>query len=210
MDLHNLFLTTLVDSRFSLLGYPFTIILSGYGVAVVISSVVVYWLYIQRLFIREIPPPISVWVLWALLDVIATGAELVNGIFNVQLVTYTIGTTIVCFVLLRRLNTAWDKWWDTITIILVVASVLGWITAGDSHVGLIFSLTGMSISALPLLRAIIRGADEPLDAWIVIAIGSLLNFLDGKVLSSLWLGLLQIVIIVFILASAGKRKVAPS
>ncbi len=206
--LHELLFQTLLQSNIIVGDYSLAMALNGYGILVVLTSIAAYWIMISRLFTRQMPPPISVWGLWLLLDAVATGAELEKGVLNLQLVTYTVGTLVVCICLLWRLNRSWDKWWDSITAAFVLVSIVAWMTATDPAWGLCFALSGMTIASIPLVRAIWNGTDEPADAWILILLGSGVNLLDGKILSSLWLGGLQLVIVVLILCRKHKRVAA--
>lgn len=203
--LHDFLLATVVSGQFSLFGHLLTVKLSGYGIAIVLSSIALYTLYVRRIRTRAVPPPIATWGLWLLLDVVATGAEFGRGICNVQLVTYTIGTGVICAVLLWRRNTAWDRLWDNLTTAFVVLSIVAWLLASPT-LGLIISLVGMTVATLPLLRAITDGADEPTNAWFVAVLGSVLGYLDGNALSGIWLGLLQALILCLVLVFTHRRK----
>jgi hypothetical protein len=203
--LNDLLVQEVVGGSYSFFGHSLMISLTGYGIAVVVSSTVLYVLYLWRLSARALPPPISTWTLWLLLDIAATYAEFSKGVFNIQLVMYTIGTAVVCVALLPRLNKAWDAWWDSITALFVLASIAALLLTTNPLHGLIVSLTGMSVATLPLLRAVAKGADEPVDAWVVCAIGSIFTYLDGHVLSSIWLGSTQLLIIGCILHYQRER-----
>jgi hypothetical protein len=184
------------------------VVLNGYAIAVVATSVGVYWLYVARLANRITPPPIVTWGLWCVLDVIATGAEFARGVFNTQLVTYTIGTVVVCAFLLARRNLAWNKVWDTATAFAVAASAVVWAATDDPFLGLVLSLTGMTIASIPLILATMNGADEPWDAWALIFLGSVFTYLEGHHFSATWVGSLQLIVLGTILY--GKTRVAAS
>lgn len=190
---------TIFSNSIMLFGKPLSITLSGYGLLVILTSIALYGIYVAGIRQRKDPPPIAAWGLWLVLDVVATGAEIARGVFNIQLLCYTVGTLVVCAALLRHPNKSWDKLWDTATAAIVGLSIVAWMATGEGLAGLIFSLLGMTIAAGPLVRAILKGADEPLLPWVLVAMGSFFNLLDGHVLSSVWLGVLQFAIIMLIM-----------
>ncbi len=204
--IHDQLLATLWSVQCSFFNHLFTMQLSGYGVAVIVSAIILYALYIRRIFTRDIPPPISTWGLWLLLDIVAMCADLARGIFNIQLVTYTIGTFIVCMILLKRRNITWDKRWDNITTAFVVLSIALWFFMDNATLGLLVSLMGMTVATFPLFRAIMNGGDEPGDAWAVAVIGSALSYLNGNILSGAWLGIVQAVILCLILTTSSRKN----
>lgn len=177
---------------------------SAYGVLIILTSLWVYPVYIKRIFERDIPPPISAWSLWLLLDVVAVSAEFKAGNFNVQLIVYTLGTIAVCISLLRRSNLSWDKVWDNITALSVLAAIFLWKYTNDPMYGLVLSLVGMTIAAIPMVISIINGAKEAVDIWMVIFIGSVISYFDGNKISGVWIALLQISIVFLIISQ--KRK----
>ena len=81
--------TALYQGDFSFFNKALEAKVTGYGTIIILTSLVVYILYIKRIFERDIPPPISAWSLWLLLDVISVSAEFDAGNFNVQLIVYT-------------------------------------------------------------------------------------------------------------------------
>lgn len=209
MNLHQWLLHYLIDTSILLFDHKLAIQISGYGVLIIASSVVVYTLYIKRIFERTIPPPISIWVLWTLLDIVAIFAEFSRGVFNIQLFCYTIGSAVVCGALFFRPNLSWDKFWDTATTGLVLLSAIVFVMVDDKFWALIAALTGMSIASIPLVLVLLDETKEPWkepwDAWFVILIGSVFTYLDGQLISGIWLGTLQIIILVMILSWHLKR-----
>jgi len=214
MSIHAFLLSYLVDGRFILFGHPFSLTLSGYGVAVLITCVVLNWIYLKRLFVREVPPPISVFALWFLLDAIAASSELMHGVCNVQLIGYTLGAGLTCIILLRHLNLSWDKWWDTITATLVVFSMAVWLLTNNPVLGFSASMFAMFVSSIPMWISITRGSDEPASAWVVCFIGSAFNFLDGamltKMIASGMFMAMQMTTVILILVYARKRTALAS
>ena len=210
MNFHVQLTQDVINSAIFIYGYELIVRISGYGFLITLSSVIVYWLYIKRIFVRKIPPSITTWGLWFLLDVVATAATFRQGEFNVQLITYTLGTALVCLALIMHKNLLWDKLWDTVTVAIVILSVIVYVLVDNSLWALVVALTGITIATFPMLRDLFNKEKEPWmepwDAWLVIAMGSLLSCLDGQFLSGIWLGLLQFSILVLILYWTVKRK----
>ncbi len=205
-QLHVLFSLPLVDTVCIVYGFPFIVKITGYGALVLFSGVISFGLYITRLRNRALPPPISAWGLWFLTDAVATGSEFAHSVFNAQLVTYTIGASLICIVLLRRPQIAWDKVWDTLTSLTVVIAIIVWIISGDAVWGLWLSLGALWLAALPLMRELANRhiLDEPLDSWLVVVAGTTINYFDGQVVSSVVLGVMQLVIVALIIRNKMK------
>lgn len=195
MDALNLTLTAILfEGQFNYFGKILQYKVTGYGALILFSGVILYTLYIKRLFIRDTPPPISSWLLWLVLDVVAVVSEFSRGVFNIQLVMYTAGTIIICACLLRRPVITWDKTWDTVATVMVLGAIILLLSTDEPLFGLVISLSGMSVAAIPLIVAVWKGMEEPVDAWIIAAVGSALSFLDGNLLSGAWIGILQAMI----------------
>lgn len=184
--------------------------MSGYGILAIATSVVAYALYIKRIFERNIPPPITTFVLWALLNIVAILAEFSRSVFNVQLISYTLGSIIVCVVLFFRPNLSWSKFWDTITTGLVLLSVIIFVVIDNKLWALISALTGMSIASIPLIQILLDETKEPWkepwDAWLAILVGSIFTCFDGQLISGIWFGILQTIILAMILWWHLKRR----
>ena len=204
--MHALLTEVLYQQSFVVFGQPLVATLTGYGILILLSLQFVYVEYVRQIFVRALPPPISVWTLWLLLDVVATAAEFAHGRCNIQLIGYTIGTGAVCVALLRRRVIAWDRVWDNGAAILVLLAIGMLYVTENPDLGLLISLFGMTVASVPLVRSIIAGdADESPIIWGVIFVGSVLSVCDGNTISGIWLGLTQIVIIGLIMRNQRNR-----
>ncbi len=206
--MHDILSLTLYHRQFLVFDHLLVATLTGYGALILLTCLYVYWQYIGDIFVRKVPPPISVWGLWLLLDVVATSAELARGVFNVQLVGYTIGTAVIVLVLWRRRVLAWDPLWDGLSAIAVFMAIGLLLLTDDPLFGLLFSLSGMTIASVPLVRAIVAGADESPVIWGVILLGSVLSACDGNLVSGVWLGVVQVFIITLIFRFQKKEMCA--
>lgn len=204
--MHEILAAVLYQQQFTAFGKPLFAVVSGYGFLILLTLAYVYKEYIRQIFTRKVPPPISVWGLWLLLDVVATASELARGIFNIQLVGFTIGTAFVCLALIRRRVIEWDILWDSAAAVLVVIAIVLLLTTNDPTLGLLCSLFGMTVASLPLVRSVVSGgADESLLIWCAILIGSILSIFDGNTISGVWLGLTQIGMIYLIYRNQQKQ-----
>jgi len=210
MNIHAQLTQYVINSGVVVYDHELIIKISGYGLLIALSSSVVYYLYIRRIFARKIPPSIVTWSLWLLLDMVAVISSFKQGHFNVQLITYTFGTALVCLALLIRKNLSWDKLWDSITAAIVVLSVVVYILVDNSFWALTTALTGMTFAAIPMFCDLINEEKEPWmepwDSWLVIFMGSVLTCLDGQLFSGAWLGLLQFIFLSIILQWNFKRR----
>ena len=199
--------SVLFQSDFELYKHVFNAKLTGYSLMIIVSSIFVYRIYVNKISEREIPPPISAWGLWLLLDIVAMYAELKAGKFNIQLIVYTIGTTYVCLHLVRQPKFLWDKVWDNLTAISVLLAIALWIYTNDPNWGLILSLSGMTLAAIPMIISITKGAEESLGVWLLILAGSVISYFYGNKVSGIWLGTLQLFTILLILKYKKQREV---
>ena len=226
MNIHAFLLQPLINDTLMFFDYPLAILISGYGVGILIACILMNWIYIKRLFVREVPPPISVFVLWFLLDAIATGSDFAHGVCNIQMIGFTLGTMLTIFALIFRLNLSWSGW-DTFTAFLVTACLTAVYITNDWRVSFIFSVSAMAAASIPMVFAIIvTGADEPPITWFISLVVSILNFFDDgvpttmitsdlfglstKAITGMLFGVIQFVMVILILYFAHKRKMLAS
>jgi hypothetical protein len=138
----------------------------------------------------KVSPPRSSWFLWLLLDAIAFGSKLDDGMFDAMLLEYTVGTAAVALCTLRYGVHAWTHL-ETWCTIFVVASILVWTMASDPVLATISSMSGITVAALPIMRRVLNGEYEPLLAWCLGFIGSFVNTLDGQIMTSIWFMVIQ-------------------
>lgn len=187
--------TVFFDGSFLFFGNVAAWKITGWGLLMMSALSVFYALCGKRVLSGEITPPISSWMLWLLLDIAATYADLKRGIFNIQLVGYTIGTAFVCLTLLWNPKWMWDKLWDNLTSIAVILAIVVATIFGNTIYGLLVSLVGMTIATIPLLIALSSGSKEKEDVWWLGLITSFTSFLEGNIITSVWVGTITLVII---------------
>lgn len=197
----NAFLSMPLTEAPSFFGFPLVVRVTGYGLLIIACGLASFGTYIARLFTRESLPPISAWILWLTIDVVAMGTEIGRGIFNVQIVTYTVGSVIVCFILLKKPTVSWDPLWDTLTTLVTSLAIATWLLSGSATWGLWLSLLAMWIASFPLLRGLYtyKIEDEPADSWLFFLLGSACAYLDGLVITGMVLSVMQVIIITLII-----------
>jgi hypothetical protein len=210
MDLHQWLSPFIINTTIQIFGYNLAVKISGYGTLITASSVVVYTLYIRRIFDRDIPPPIATWGLWVLLDLVTVISEFGRHSFNTLFVCYTIGSSIVTVTLFKHPNCSWDHIWDTVTSIVVVVSIIVFVSIDDKTWALITALTGITIATIPLARNLLNETNEPWkepgDVWLISTGASVLTCLDGKMLTGAWVAILQFGIFMIIMRWNLKRR----
>jgi hypothetical protein len=68
----------------------------------------------------------------------------------------------------------------------------------------------MSIASIPLIQILLDETKEPWkepwDAWLAILVGSIFTCFDGQLISGIWFGILQTIILAMILWWHLKRR----
>ena len=165
-----------------------------FGLLCVLFSSFIYPLYILSMVRGEQCPPRSTWFLWLLLDVVAFVTRWQAGIFDVQLVIYTIGTLVVAFYTLWYGKNVWEKV-DTFSAVAVAVAITAWGIIGPAA-STVCALGGLTIAAWPLLQDVYSGKYASRAPWLFAIIGSVFNWLDGQILTGAWFTVLQVLILI--------------
>ncbi|MBM3272552.1 hypothetical protein FJY94_04740 [Candidatus Kaiserbacteria bacterium] len=196
LDIYNaLFGRPLFEGMFMAGSLPLTVKLSALGALVVVVTAVGYVALLYQMQRSTQPPPISSWLLWLALDAMLLLAAAGKGLLSIQMLTYTVGTALMCLVIYSRGVVTWTKN-DSYTALCVALSLATWFLVADKTVAQVIALAGITVATWPLVSAIVaRDADESWFAWSFFVAGSAAAYLDGEQLSGAWCGALQVVLI---------------
>ncbi len=153
-----------------------------FGLFTLFAALAMYPTYILAMTRGKQTPPRSTWFLWVVLDVVAFSAQLGRGIFDVLLLAYIIGTLIVAL-FTSKYGTRGGTRFETICTCVVVLTIGIWAIAGPLA-AIVCAMIGFAVAEFPLLRRVWRGEYEDLRAWCIVVVSSILNMIDGQVLTS--------------------------
>ncbi len=174
-----------------LLGFNFELQL--FGLFTLFAALTVYPLYIIAMLRREQAPPRSTWFLWVILDIVAFSASLGRGNFDVMLFAYTVGSLVVALFTIKYGSRGWTKT-ETICTIVVAITIGIWAIAGPL-IGTICAMSGFFVATFPLLKRVWRGEYEDLRAWCILIVSTILNMMDGQILTSSCFVVLQLSVV---------------
>lgn len=163
----------------------------------VLSLTLIYPPYIWSMVKGEQTPPRSTWFLWLALDFVAIGSRIASGNLDALLLAYTIGTFFVALFTIKYGTKEWTKL-ETISTISVALSIVIWFAVSDS-VATICAMAGITIAMLPMLKRVFQGAYENLITWSIAIITSILNLADGQILTSIWMIIIQLAVLLPVL-----------
>ncbi len=164
-----------------------------FGLFTLFAALAAYRLYIIAMTRREQTPSRSTWFLWFALDIVAFGASLGRGNFDVMLLIYTVGSLIVALFTIKYGSRGWTKS-ETICTIVVVITIGIWAIAGPL-IGTICALSGFFVATFPLLKRVWRGEYEDLRAWCILIVSTILNMMGGQILTSSCFIVLQLSVV---------------
>lgn len=201
LDIHNaLFGKPLFETVFMAGSLPLQVKLSTLGAMVVILTAIGYVALLRQMNKSIQPPPISSWLLWLALDAVLLLAAAGKGWLSIQVLTYTVGTALMCLAIYKSGVVSWSKS-DSYTATCVALSLAAWFLVADKTVAQVIALIGITVATWPLIGAILaREADESWRAWSFFVAGSAAAYLDGEQLSGGWCGALQVILIGLIIA----------
>lgn len=166
-------------------------------IILVLSLTILYPPYIWSMIKGEQTPPRSTWFLWLALDFVAFGSRMAEGNLDTLLLAYTIGTFFVALFTIKYGTKGWTKL-ETISTISVALSIIIWLVVGD-FVATVCAMNGITIAMLPMLKRVFRGAYENLTTWSVAIVTSSLNLADGQILTSVWMIIIQLLVLLPVL-----------
>lgn len=121
----------------------------------------------------------AAFILWAMLDTIATITTLLeDGNFWLPF-TYASGSTIIALLLVLKKQITWSRI-ETVTSILVVICLVIWFTAGE-RAGIIASSIAVVIASLPqMVDTFKKPQATPLVPYLIFLSANVLSFIAGR------------------------------
>ncbi len=159
------------------------------------SALAMYPFYIVAVM-RGMRPPLSTWVLWSVLDIIAFGSRLNNGTFDAQLFAFMFGTTVTSLFILKYGKNGWTIT-ETACVSVVIVAITAWAVSGP-FIATICSMIGLTVAMVPLLIRVLQGEYEDLYTWCISLGSSVFNLLDGKILTSIWFMICQATVVIVV------------
>lgn len=127
----------------------------------------------------ELRQSFATWIIWSILDWIAAGSAYMQGGAFILPLTYALAGSTVTVLLVRGKQFSWS-WIETMTSVLVVASMVGWYVGGNKT-AIVMSATALSIGTIPQMVQFYRQPDRQA-GWIYAGflLANTLSFLSGK------------------------------
>jgi len=131
------------------------------------------------IYMGKVKQNFASWVLWTMLDAIATfAAFLQNGNYKLQ-AGFTIGSIAVILFLAAKTKLIWTKF-ETIVSLLVLICLCVWYFIGNDA-GIISSVIALIIAGIPqALSTLKKPSDTPTIPFLLFSLGGLFSFLGGK------------------------------
>lgn len=121
----------------------------------------------------------AAFMLWGMLDTIATVTTLLEG-GNVWLpFTNALGSTVIAFLLVLKKHASWS-WIESLTAVLVVICLVIWYTTGE-QAGIIASSVAVVIASFPqMVDTFKKPKATPLFPYLIFLSANVLSFVGGK------------------------------
>jgi hypothetical protein len=127
----------------------------------------------------KIKQSFAAFMLWAMLDIIATITIIMEDGNCWLPLGNAVGSTVITVLLVVKRQISWS-WIETMTAILVIICLIIWFVAGDKF-GLIASSLAIVISGIPQMADTYKKPwATPTGTYIIFLIASTLSFVAGK------------------------------
>lgn len=142
-------------------------------------GILAYILLIAALLRTKTEQSFAAFLLWALLDGIATVTTILeHGNYWLAL-SNTIGSTVITLLLIYKKQVFWN-WVETLTAALVVICLIIWYTAGE-QAGIIASSLAVVIASIPQMVDTWKKPEAtPTKIYLVFLIANIVSFIGGS------------------------------
>ena len=165
-----------------------------FGLLAFVFACATYPVYIRDMISGVLTPPRSTWFMWFALDVVALGSRINEGVLDTLLLAFTLGTFVVALFTIRYGKKGWSNT-ESYCVVIVSLAIIVWFFSVPLY-ATICSLFGMSVATYPMFKRVIKGERESLLAWLLVLIATIMNLLDGQILTSLWIIVIVLSIII--------------
>jgi hypothetical protein len=143
-----------------------------------IIGLVAYMFLIIALMRTRVQQSFAAFLLWAMLDLIATITTIMEGGNYWLALSNAIGSTVITVLLIRKKQVSWS-WVESMTAILVVVCLIVWYTTGE-QAGIIASSLAVVIASIPQFVDTYRkpGA-TPTMPYVIFLVANIVSFVGG-------------------------------
>jgi hypothetical protein len=142
-------------------------------------GLVAFALLIVALFRSNTEQSFAAFLLWALLDIIATITTIIEGGNHWLALSNAIGSVAIALILVVKRQVSWT-WVESMTAILVVLCLIAWYTLGG-EAGIIAASLANLIAAIPQMVDTYKKPDStPSLPYAVFFVGNAVSLLAGK------------------------------
>ena len=149
------------------------------GVIGGIIGLVAFLLLIIELLRSTTEQNFAAFLLWALLDVIATTTTIIEGGNYWLALSNATGSTIITLILVGKKQVSWTRV-ETMTAILVVVCLLVWYTSGELA-GIVVSSLAVLIAGIPqMVDTFKKPESTPVLPYAIFCVGNVVSFMAGR------------------------------
>lgn len=144
-----------------------------------VISFVAYALLIIALTRKAVEQSFAAFLLWAMLDLIATITTIIEGGNYWLALSNAIGSTVITVLLIRKKQISWT-WVESMTAALVVICLVIWYTTGE-QAGIIASSLAVVAASIPQMVDTFKKPEAtPTRAYLVFLIANIISFAGGE------------------------------
>lgn len=142
-------------------------------------SILAYLLLITALLRTTTEQSFAAFLLWAMLDIIASITTILeHGNYWLAL-SNAIGSTIIMLLLIYKKQVSWS-WVESMTALLVIVCLVVWYTAGE-QAGIIASSLAVVIASIPQMADTYKKpAATPTYIYLVFLTANIISFIGGS------------------------------
>lgn len=138
-----------------------------------------YAVLIVALFKSKTEQSFAAFLLWAMLDLIATITTIIQGGNYWLALSNAIGSSVITLILVFRKQVSWS-WVETMTAFLVVICLVVWFTSGE-RAGIVVSSLAIVIASIPQMVDTFKKPEAtPTSAYLVFTLGNVVSLIGGN------------------------------
>jgi hypothetical protein len=144
-----------------------------------ILGIIAYLPLINGILKSKIEQSFAAFMLWGLLDTIATITTILEGGNFWLPLSNAVGANIMAILLVVKKQVSWS-WIETMTSMLVVICLIVWFTAGETA-GIIASSLAVVIASIPQMVDTFKSPGAtPTGPYVMFLIANIVSFIGGK------------------------------
>lgn len=144
-----------------------------------VVGLVAYVFLIIALMRSSTEQSFAAFLLWAMLDLIATITTIIEGGNYWLALSNAIGSTVITLLLIRKKQVSWS-WIESATATLVVVCLVVWYTTGE-QAGIIASSLAVLLASIPQMVDTYKKPEAtPTRAYLVFLVANIISFVAGS------------------------------